>query len=79
MGLRVVADVHTHPAGYGQSGVDQDNPMIPEVGHLALIVPNYADREYLPGQIGIYEFRGRAGWRNHSGLGSRFFAVRRFA
>jgi hypothetical protein len=51
----VVADVHTHPGGYGQSGVDQANPMIPETGHLALIVPNFADRAYGPGQIGVYE------------------------
>jgi proteasome lid subunit RPN8/RPN11 len=76
--LRVVADVHTHPGGHGQSSVDQENPMIPEPGHLALIVPNYADRVYVPGEIGIFEFRGRAGWLDHSHMGSRFFAVRRF-
>lgn len=79
LGLRVIADVHTHPGSCGQSSVDQENPMIPEPGHLALIVPNFADREYLPGEIGIFEFRGRAGWLDHSGQGSCFFAVRRFA
>jgi proteasome lid subunit RPN8/RPN11 len=78
LGLRVVADVHTHPAGFRQSDVDRANPMIPEPGHVALIVPNYADRAYLPGEIGIFEFRGRAGWLDHSQMGSRYFAVRRF-
>lgn len=71
----VVADVHTHPRGYSQSSIDQANPMIPQVGHLALIVPNYADRLYLPGNIGMYEFRGRDGWRDHSQLGRNFFKL----
>jgi proteasome lid subunit RPN8/RPN11 len=78
-GLQVVADVHTHPGGAGQSSVDQANPMIPERGHLALIIPNFARKLYLPGEVGIYEFRGREGWIDHSGQGSRFFAVSRFA
>lgn len=74
-GLEVVGDVHTHPAGYGQSSVDRANPMMPEKGHLALIVPNYADRLYLPGKMGIYEFRGRDGWIDHSARGRRFFSI----
>jgi proteasome lid subunit RPN8/RPN11 len=76
--LQVVADVHTHPGGFGQSDVDRANPMIPELGHVALIVPNFARQFSLPGKIGIYEFRGREGWLDHSARGSRFFAVRRF-
>lgn len=63
-GLAVVADVHTHPGGYGQSKTDQDNPMIPQAGHLALIIPNYADRDYGAAQIGVYEFQGRNRWRD---------------
>lgn len=73
--LDVVADVHTHPAGYGQSRIDQANPMMPELGHIALIIPNYADRAYGPGDIGMYEFRGRDGWLNHSRLGASFFSL----
>jgi proteasome lid subunit RPN8/RPN11 len=78
-GLEVVADVHTHPGGFGQSQTDRDNPMIPEVGHVALIVPNFADGAYFPGDIGIYEYRGRRQWVDRSGDGGRYFAVRRFA
>jgi hypothetical protein len=74
-GLSVVADVHTHPGGYGQSGTDQDHPMIPQRGHLAMIIPNFADRLYRPGKIGLYEYCGRAGWRDHSALGPAFLRL----
>lgn len=78
-GLEVVADVHTHPGGVGQSQTDRDNPMIPEVGHVALIVPNFADRAYFPGDIGIYEYRGRRQWTDRSDDAGRYFTVKRFA
>ena len=77
-GLQVVADVHTHPAGYGQSSVDQANPMLPERGHIALIVPNYAGGNYGPGRIGIYQYFGRDGWVNQTAKGSTFFSLRWF-
>lgn len=73
----VVADVHTHPGpDYRQSTIDQANPMIPRRGHLALIIPHFAAREFRPGEIGIFEFRGREGWADHSHAGSRFFRVK---
>lgn len=75
-GLKVVADVHTHPGSYGQSVMDQSNPMIPEKGHLALIIPNFAKRLYLPGEMGIYEFVGRGQWIDHSRRGKSFFSVK---
>jgi hypothetical protein len=62
----VVADVHVHPGHYGQSPSDQRNPMIAESGHLALIIPHYAARGRLPGQIGIFEYLGMYRWRDHS-------------
>lgn len=74
-GLEVVADLHTHPGGYGQSDIDQANPMLPERGHMAMIIPNFADRDYRPGQIGIYEFEGRGTWRDHSPQGRRAFRM----
>jgi proteasome lid subunit RPN8/RPN11 len=74
--MDVVADIHTHPGGYGQSSIDRANPMMPQKGHLALIMPNFADRLYLPGQIGIYEFLGPGRWVSHSALGSAFFTIR---
>lgn len=73
--LKVVADVHVHPGRFGQSESDTHNPMIPEVGHLALIVPDFAARARLPGKIGIYEYLGSRQWRDHSLLGDRIFYV----
>jgi len=67
--MTVVADVHVHPGHYGQSGTDRHNPMIPEVGHLALILPDYAARQRLPGKIGVYEYLGARQWRDHSPRG----------
>jgi proteasome lid subunit RPN8/RPN11 len=64
--MTVVADVHVHPGHYGQSKTDRHNPMIAEVGHLALIMPDYAARHRLPGKIGVYEYLGGRQWRDHS-------------
>jgi proteasome lid subunit RPN8/RPN11 len=66
-GLRVAGDVHTHPRGWvGQSQTDQDNPMVATLGHLALIVPYFAQRGCRLGQLGVHEYLGDAGWQEHS-------------
>jgi hypothetical protein len=67
-GRRVVADLHVHPAGcgYGQSESDMQNPIIAEVGHFAMIIPDYAARRREPGGIGIYEYRGARSWKDRS-------------
>lgn len=75
MKMKVVADVHVHPGGYGQSGSDRHNPMIAEAGHLALIIPDFAAGPRLPGGIGIYEYLGAREWRDHSLQGDRFFHI----
>ena len=63
-GISVVADVHTHPSHcVVQSAVDRDNPMIAQNGHLALIIPYYAQDINQGHEIGIYEFLGVDGWR----------------
>ena len=77
-GLTVVADVHTHPAGYGQSNIDRNNPMMPRRGHLALIVPDFARNMVGPGSIGIYELSGPARWIDRSREGRRFFSLEWF-
>ncbi|MGF7131372.1 proteasome lid subunit RPN8/RPN11 [Paraburkholderia sp. EB58] len=77
LGLRLVADVHVHPGGYGQSSSDRENPMDPRSGHIAMILPNFAKGEFVPGEFGIYEFQGRDNWINHSQEGKRFFKLTR--
>lgn len=62
-GLRVIADIHTHPGMAIQSATDRAHPMIPEVGHVAMIVPTFAKSPVLIDEIGIYEYRGSFQWR----------------
>jgi proteasome lid subunit RPN8/RPN11 len=73
--MTVVADVHVHPCGFGQSWSDRDNPMIPNVGHLAVILPDYAARGRMPGGIGIYEYLGSRRWLDYSPQGAGIFHV----
>ncbi len=66
VGRSVVADIHVHPAGFGQSPSDRANPVIAEVGHVAMILPKFATRETGPEGIGVYEYLGSRRWRDRS-------------
>ena len=69
-GLRVVADMHTHPGtSVAQSAIDRANPMIAREGHIALIVPHYGTRSVQAREVGVHEYRGERGWA--SWFGSR--------
>lgn len=61
-GLTVVADVHVHPGGAGQSVSDREHPMIAVAGHVALILPKYAMRPLRRRDIGMYRYQGRKQW-----------------
>ena len=63
--LQIIGDVHTHPGGYvSQSGIDQRHPMIPVVGHTAIIVPNFARTPWWSLKaVGMYEYLGTFEWR----------------
>jgi hypothetical protein len=74
-GYGVVADVHVHPGGYGQSTSDQANPVMPRAGHVAMILPGFAEGQPEPGGIGIYEFLGSGRWADHSAKGRRYVRV----
>lgn len=66
--LRVVGDIHTHPGSWvSQSSIDQHNPMMPLRGHIALIVPNYANTSWWTlDTAGIYVYLGDFKWRSHA-------------
>jgi hypothetical protein len=74
-GYGVVADVHVHPNGYGQSPSDQENPVMPRAGHIALILPHFARNQPRPGAIGMFEFLGNGAWTEHSGAANEFFRL----
>lgn len=60
--LSVVADVHVHPGGAGQSNSDRDHPMISRAGHIALILPNFAAAPQSRMALGIYRYLGGKRW-----------------
>jgi hypothetical protein len=65
-GLRVLADVHTHPTEWtGQSYSDRTNPVVAQAGHIAIILPHFASakRPSLRG-AGMYEYLGDHQWRD---------------
>ena len=66
-GLKVIADVHVHPGAARQSHSDRANPMIATQGHIALIVPNFAERIFRPSELGVYEYKGAHTWNDFSG------------
>lgn len=61
-GLSVVADVHVHPDGAGQSDSDRHHPMICQAGHIALILPRFAAGPQPLEDIGMYRYLGGKRW-----------------
>jgi proteasome lid subunit RPN8/RPN11 len=65
--LEILADAHTHPgASVKQSGIDRRHPMMPVVGHIAIIIPNYAHTHWWSlKSVGVYEYLGNFKWRTY--------------
>lgn len=72
-GLTVLADVHTHPSEWvGQSKSDSNHPMIAQSGHIAIILPEYAQAKDLTlKDAGIYEYQGDKKWKTINPIGGR--------
>jgi len=65
--MQVVADVHTHPRGPGQSPSDRANPMIGLTGHMALIIPRFAQGNVTPADVSVNVYLGAKRWESHFG------------
>jgi len=72
-GLRVVADVHTHPGLARQSPDDRVHPMIAQAGHIAIIIPCFAAEPVRAEELGIYEYEGNHRWRSYLGSAAKRF------
>ena len=68
--LDLLADLHTHPGpDVRQSGIDQRHPMIPVVGHTAMIMPSFGHTPcWSLGGVGVYEYMGNFKWHTHTGV-----------
>lgn len=65
--LTVVADVHTHRFGPQQSRSDKANPMLALAGHVALIVPRFAQGNVQLEDLGVHLYRGSHQWTSQFG------------
>jgi proteasome lid subunit RPN8/RPN11 len=66
-GLSVVADVHTHRFGAQQSRSDRANPMVALSGHVAFIVPRFAQGVIHLRELGMYVYQGNHQWSTYMG------------
>jgi proteasome lid subunit RPN8/RPN11 len=65
-GLSVVADVHTHRFGAQQSRSDRTNPMVALSGHVAFIVPRFAQGVIQLRELGMYVYQGNHQWSTYT-------------
>lgn len=63
--VKVVADIHTHPKGPGQSFSDKKHPMLAFPGHVALIAPWFAQRSPKPHDVSLNVYQGGGKWLNY--------------
>jgi len=66
-GCSVVADVHTHGLGVIQSRSDRTNPMVALTGHIAFIVPRFAQGNIKLNDLGMYIYEGDHKWTAYTG------------
>lgn len=82
IGMQVVADVHTHPQQAFLSHIDKANPMIPQPGHIAIVLPNFAQDTFHHHSLksyGLYRYLGEQRWKDYSGASaSKFFYIGRW-
>jgi proteasome lid subunit RPN8/RPN11 len=69
--LAVIADIHTHEGGAFQSEADRRNPMIARAGHIAIIVPNFAEGSVWRHRLGLFKYEGDHRWTDLSGWRAR--------
>lgn len=60
--VQVVADIHTHPLGPGQSSSDRSHPMVSIAGHVALIAPRFALGPVSPKDVSFNIYLGSGQW-----------------
>lgn len=77
--LTVVADIHTHFGVPRQSEADRTHPMIATPGHIAIIMPHFAERRVPMRELGLYHYLGDHQWDDWTKDASRRLYVGRWA
>lgn len=76
--VSVVSDIHTHRLGPQQSRSDRANPMIARKGHMAIIVPRFAQGKIKSTELGLHCYRGTHKWESLFGIEvDKYFKIER--
>jgi hypothetical protein len=63
-GLRVAAQLHTHPGGWvGHSGTDDGFAVLPTPGLISIVVPRFATHGIHPSDCGVFVLTDTGTWR----------------
>lgn len=61
-GLRILAQIHSHPTDAYHSDTDDDNALATTVGSLSLVVPDFARGPVDLSQTAVYRLNGAGDW-----------------
>jgi hypothetical protein len=66
--VRVVGDIHAHPGpNVRQSAMDAAHPMSALPGHIALVVPDFAQGKIRTDRLGAHLYLGSGTWTSRYG------------
>jgi hypothetical protein len=65
-GLRMIAQVHSHPTEAYHSDTDDEHSIVNTVGGLSLVVPDFATRDFSLKECAIYRLAPSGEWKGLS-------------
>lgn len=65
-GLRLIAQVHSHPSEAFHSDTDDEYSIVNTVGCVSLVVPDFAVRDFALGDCAIYRLAPSGEWKEIS-------------
>jgi proteasome lid subunit RPN8/RPN11 len=63
-GLRLIAQVHSHPTEAYHSDTDDENAIANTVGCLSLVIPDFATREFNLNDTAVYRLDRKGTWES---------------
>lgn len=65
-GLRLIAQVHSHPTEAYHSDTDDEYAIVNTVGSLSLVVPDFAKRDFSLRECAVYRLSAKGAWEDLS-------------